>query len=584
MQIVKKSLDAFFSSDMQVAVVKGKWGVGKTYFWNEYVKSLIKSPHCQQVAYSYISLFGKSNLSDIRQSIFHASKPIKSESVVDDSFNSSFEEESKLFNRLPWVREAVKTSKSKAPLFGWLTKLSKGTPFLKQYSSLISTLEYSMVSNYLICIDDIERKSESLSIKEVMGLVDELAQRKLCKVVLVFNEESLDNDKDKKDFETYREKVVDIELNYNPTHAENLQCVYRSNELFYAKLLELVKELDVKNIRVIKKIKWVLNELWEIMKDKEKRLVDEWLTHITLFCWSYYKSDNALPFEFVNEQLHSNSWLSILSDKEKKEDQNSKRYKSIATNLSLSPAIYDEDIAGLLKYGFTDKDSFKEKIEKLSVEIEADITGESLRRAWKIYSESFDDNLDKFKNELRTILISDLEKINLNDFSSAIEVLDEYGEDVSDFIDKYVKVHRELLKNIDFRDSWGMGGIKHPALIERIKEISDKSKSMSLDEVALKIALNNGWNPEDIDFLSSLSVDDYYKWMLTSPEDMVKKIRGGLLTFRNLQASSEEDRKKYKGIASNVIEALRKVGAMNEFNRKRVKYIYEVEVDDENKT
>jgi len=97
MQIVKKSLDAFWGSDMHVAVLKGKWGVGKPFFWDDYIGNFIKSDHCQQIAYSYISLFGKSNLEAIKQSIFHSSKPIKSESIIDERFDSFFEEKSRMF-------------------------------------------------------------------------------------------------------------------------------------------------------------------------------------------------------------------------------------------------------------------------------------------------------------------------------------------------------------------------------------------------------------------------------------------------------------------------------------------------------
>ncbi|MDF1642850.1 MAG: P-loop NTPase fold protein [Pseudomonadales bacterium] len=579
MQIIKKSLDVFFAGDMQVAVVKGKWGVGKTYFWNAYIKDYIKSSQCEQVAYSYISLFGKTSLKDVKQSIFHSSKPIKSESVVDDSFDSSFEEESKIFNRLPWIRDAVDRSKRNAPLLSWLTKFSKDAPFLKQYSTLIASMEYGMVCNYVVCIDDIERKSEALTVKEVMGLVDELAQRKSCKVILVFNEKSLDSDKDKEDFNKYREKVVDIELNYDPPYDENLQCVISSDSAYYLKVLGLTKELNIKNIRVIKKIKWVIDEFWGIVKEQEQRLIDEWLTHVVLFCWSYYKSDDALPFEFIQEQLHGNSWLSILSDEEKEEDENTKKYKSIATNLSLGSAIYDEEIIAILNHGFFDKEMLKEKISKISRDIESDITREALSKAWDIYSDSFKDNLEEFKSELRTIINSDIDKINLNDFSSAIDVLEEYGEDVTEYIEEYVKVHVDTLKNIDPRDSWGIRRIRHAGLIEKIDNLREQSKSMTIDEVALKIAINSGWNPEDIEFLGSLSIEDYFKWMMSGPEDITTKIRGGLLTFRNLQTSSEEDRIKYVRITTNVVEALKKVAATNDLNRKRVKYIYEVDTE-----
>jgi len=564
---------------MQVAVVKGKWGVGKTYFWNEYIKDFIKSPQCKQVAYSYISLFGKTSLKDVKQSIFHSSKIIKSESVVDNSFDSSFAEESKIFSHLPWIRSAVGRSKRKVPLLSWLTRFSKDAPFLKQYATLIASMEYGMVSNYVVCIDDIERKSKELTVKEIMGLVDELAQRKSCKVILIFNEKSLDSDKDKDDFNKYREKVVDIELNYDPPYDENLQCVISSDSVYFNKLLELTKELNIKNIRVIKKIKWVIDEFCEVIDGQEQRLIDEWLTHVALFCWSYYKSDDALPFEFIQDQLHGNSWLSILSGEEKEEDDNTKRYKSIATNLSLGSAIYDEEIIEILNHGFSDKEMFREKISKLSRDIESDITREALSKAWDIYSQSFKDNLEEFKSELRSIIKNDIEKINLNDFSSAIDVLEEYGEDVTEYIDEYVKAHEGVLKNIDPRDSWGMGRIKHAGLVDKINNLREQSKNMTVDEVALNIAINSGWNPEDIEFLGSLNADDYFKWMMSAPEDIVKKIRGGLLTFRNLQASNEEDQIKYGRITKNIVAALKKVAETNDLNRKRVKYIYEVDIE-----
>lgn len=63
---------------------------------------------------------------------------------------------------------------------------------------VVSTLEYALVNNYIICFDDLERKGNGLSVKDIMGLIDELAQRKNCKIILVFNEDSLSDENDKK--------------------------------------------------------------------------------------------------------------------------------------------------------------------------------------------------------------------------------------------------------------------------------------------------------------------------------------------------------------------------------------------------
>jgi len=53
-----------------------------------------------------------------------------------------------------------------------------------------------------------------------------------------------------------------------------------------------------------------------------------------------------------------------------------------------------------------------------------------------------------------------------------------------------------------------------------------------------------GWNTEDIEFLNSLSKDDYLKWMKGNPENIVIKIRAGLLTFQNIRTSNGDQARK----------------------------------------
>lgn len=92
--------------------------------------------------------------------------------------------------------------------------------------NLLSSLEYKFVNNYLVCIDDVERKGNSLEVKEIMGVIDELARRKGCKVVLILNEDNLHDETAKKQFLEYREKVIDVEIKYDPTPEKNLRKVF----------------------------------------------------------------------------------------------------------------------------------------------------------------------------------------------------------------------------------------------------------------------------------------------------------------------------------------------------------------------
>lgn len=65
---LEQSLEAFVKSEHRVMVIKGDWGVGKTYAWNKYIET--HGGSLTQIAYSYISLFGKNSLQDIKKSIF----------------------------------------------------------------------------------------------------------------------------------------------------------------------------------------------------------------------------------------------------------------------------------------------------------------------------------------------------------------------------------------------------------------------------------------------------------------------------------------------------------------------------------
>ena len=576
MNHLEMSLKAFFNSEAKVAVIKGNWGVGKTYFWDNYISTRIESRDLSQLAYSYISLFGSSSLSDVRKRVFHNAKAISSDEKVGKAFDEEFKESSSLFNKIPWFKEGVSKAQSKAPLLSWFSKNSQSLPVVSKFSGMISSLEYSLVKNYIVCIDDMERKGKGLAVKEVMGLVDELAQRKDCKVVLIFNESSLDSDEDRKQFESYREKVVDIEVNHNPTSRENLACIFSSDFIRYSTLETVVNNLDIKNIRVIKKIKWALEYFDKYVNDRDDQIIDELIVHTALLCCFYYIRDDDLTYEELKEQLSSNSWLSYLVDKEKEVTAGDKRYRTLASSMNLGSSVFDEHITFFLENGYVDDDALKATVAEFEEKVRVDSVSSRIRRAWDIYSESFSDNLNEFKNSLKEVINEDMPRLSLSDFSSAVDILEEFGEDITEFVNSYVQCHAASLSSIDPRHSWDLGRFKCQLLKDKIQDLHNNSKSHNLDDVSLKIAVNNGWNPEDIEFLNSLTKDDFVNWMKGNPEDLVTKVRGGLLTFRNLQ-SSGADQDKYKSISDNVISALKDIASENELNKYRVRAIYGVE-------
>ena len=57
------------SAEPEVLCITGKWGVGKTYAWNYYLKQAQESHNEKLAKYAYISLFGRNSLDDVRTAI-----------------------------------------------------------------------------------------------------------------------------------------------------------------------------------------------------------------------------------------------------------------------------------------------------------------------------------------------------------------------------------------------------------------------------------------------------------------------------------------------------------------------------------
>lgn len=335
MKHIEKSLDSFFASNSKVLVIKGDWGVGKTFFWENYIDSKIKGSELSSIAYSYNSLFGKSSLEDVRKSIFHNAKEICGDKSTEELFSNEFDQNSKIYKKVPWLKDSFNTVKRKSTLFGgWSNKVSS-LPGIDKFSGLISTLEYGLVKNYIVCFDDLERKGDKLSIREVMGLVDELSQRKDCKVVLIFNENSFSEEGDKEQFEEYREKVVDVELNHNPTCDDNISCIFPNAIDNYPVLVATANELEIKNIRVLRKLKWLIDLFDPYFKNIDPQIKEEFLLHATLLSWGFYIKTPELSYQQLQEHLSTNSWLSYMSNEEREKSASEKIYGTLASNLKL---------------------------------------------------------------------------------------------------------------------------------------------------------------------------------------------------------------------------------------------------------
>ena len=190
--------------------ITGSWGIGKTFFWNEFIKERIKQEKREREKYyykatlidkkavldkrySYVSLFGIETLSDLKTKIY-----------TQLSGHHFSEKEQPKFEVPRWVKAIASGLKEeKVSQLGFSASM-------RFFDSML----FAQVKDAIICFDDFERMSNKLDIKDVMGLANQLKLEKNCQVILILDEDKTE-DKNKEKYAEYKEKLIDRDGSVN---------------------------------------------------------------------------------------------------------------------------------------------------------------------------------------------------------------------------------------------------------------------------------------------------------------------------------------------------------------------------------
>lgn len=460
-------------------------------------------------------------------------------------------------------------------MLGWISSIAKSAPYTDKFSGLIATLEYKLVNKYLICIDDLERKSKDLSIREIMGLIDELATQKQCKAIILFNDKSLTRD-DEEEFQQYREKVVDIEIEYDPSHTDALSAVFSADLPEFQQIASITQVLKITNIRVLKKLKRVMDYFKDALLESDPIIFKEFSTHAAIIVWAHYMPTEAINYELLKKRLRSNPWEGFLPNNSSEEDN---RYSAISRELNINKSIFSDFIIEYLEKGYLDMDAAKAEVTNLKSKIEVLRAHEELSKIWSEYSSSFNDDGTSILDKFETSVAKNIKQIELNQFSSSIEIIQNLGGDITNSITNYVLLHKQKLETMHKEE---VSQIRFLPLREAIEKILKKNDSRNIDEVISAICTNRDISPENVAYLSSITEDELKEWMLTNPDDMFKKISNGLLFFGKLLGNDDKETEKYTRIYETTKKALKSIASQNKINHLRVTTLYGIEINSNN--
>ena len=579
MEHLNQSLDHFFSNDSNVVVIKGDWGVGKTYFWDSYFKTRKDNNFFSQIAYSYVSLFGKNSIEQIQSEIFSCAVKLASDKEIDEHADAVALENNSVSNYLMDVAslqssKAYEKVKSGA---GWVRKhlgMAKDLPYLNKISGLLDRVGNAFISKYIICFDDIERKGKGLKIKDLMGLVDELAKRKDCKIILIFNDRSFDDVEDLKQFESYREKVVDIELLYKPTSENNLTHVFGDGDFGWDAARDVVSAFDIVNVRVIKKIKQLYVHHSEFFSSASPAVVHEFNIHAAVLAWAYFSVGSHPSCHEIRNRIAGGSWASLLTSKSEGDTPEFREFVAMASELRLVDSVFIESIMKYLEQGYPDKLKLQECIVKLEENHLVSRISSEWNATWDLFKNSFGDDYKAITLALKGFLEQSSPRYRFGDFLTALDFLEDVGETVDHIVEKIIVDHIE-----DIKSGWhgNPGDIRNLKLKEALQAVAVEVRVKDIDEVADRISTSKFWSDEDYKFLKERTVEEFYSWMKSDPENLNRKIRNGLYAFKNYTGHDEAQRREVRNFLGVVNKALRKVSSENTLNAKRVKDLYGVE-------
>ncbi|WP_179043096.1 hypothetical protein [Sphingobium lactosutens] len=456
-----------------------------------------------------------------------------------------------------------------------LKTIVSALPWIDKASDLIVPGASLLIKNQIICIDDIERAGDGLAVSDILGLVSSLREEKNCKVLLLLNEEGLGDEREA--FRTHLEKVVDQAVRYSPTPAESAAAALDQAHPTEKLLADRTIKLGITNIRVINRIRRFLLFVEPIVKPLHPAVLAETVSAMALLGWAVFEPKLAPDLEHIKR--HS-GFAAYLRKEDPTEDE--VRWNTILDAYGFTHYdTYDEILLAGLQSGGFDNARLLDEAKKLAADQDRTDIQKAINHPWQILGSGFGDDEAAFKQALIDSLDANAENMSLHEADNVISTLRELDDDAEAdrLIAHYVAKNAGRTRQFFNLEEHGLRQVPDPKLAAAFEtKLREMKPERDPKELLLKIERDSSWNPEDIEFLASLSEQDY--------EDLLRGLSGSELQ-RVLKATLRFGRivdgdAAYRTVGEKTIAALKVIGAGSRLNAMRVKsYIPRVPANSE---
>lgn len=262
---------------------------------------------------------------------------------------------------------------------------------------------------------------------DVLGMASHLKEERKCKVVLILNDEKLAGDAEA-DFRRYLEKVVDMAMLFEPSIQECVEIGVGERSPLADDIAKYMEALGISNIRVVQRVKRLVDELIPLMKDRDPRVLGEAVRTLCILGWIEYLPDQAPPWHFVKDRFfmpaaamlprgggespEAKAWNEQLD----KVDMGELTELDMALQIAVRQGYFDEEaLAGFV-------DLIERRIKNADIE-------EKLRRAFHLYHSTLAPNEDDVVASFQEVVRSHPERVAAVTLNAVVMALRALGRD-----------------------------------------------------------------------------------------------------------------------------------------------------------
>lgn len=538
--------------------VTGKWGVGKTFAWKKYLLAARdRKGGVALNSYSYVSLFGLGSLDEVKRAIF--------ENTLDKSKLDQVADLTTLEGAVSKIRSSWRSGGKLARIFAPVA----------DYAGAFEKLGFMKVRKQIICFDDLERKSNAVDMRDILGLISFLKEQRDCKVAVLLNDEKLGGDDE--EFRSQLEKVADTLVKFEPTPEEATEIGIAADVPSGEHIKQDCIALGIVNIRTIKRICRWSERLQELIGHLDARVLRQGIHSATLFGYAKAQPDIAPTLDFIRQ--HNSFQLAVAEVKNQPIDH--PEWVALLRTYHFTH-IDDLDACILdgIERGHFDEIAIRQAGEATQAQLAAGDDDAAFSSAWHRYHGSFQDDADEVMDGVASVIRDKPRAVTPLNLSGSIAMLKElaWGGDIHALITGYIEAWGDAQQgfwNLD--QSSFSGSITDPDVRAAFaaKAAAANVGARNLKDELIKLGRSSGWNPKDVAYLATQPAEQYRNTFKELTDDELNAAIRGAFMFKNI-VNADED---MQAVTSATTSALKMIAAESAINRRRVR-MYGIVLED----